>query len=67
MVSLGSIRARDRDVRSIPRARDTHQPWIAADLAVLYERASDVLFDLDLERLAAVRTGDDEFVHALVA
>ena len=37
---------------------DAQAPGIAADLAVLHERAADVWFDIDLDELAAIRAGD---------
>jgi hypothetical protein len=37
-------------------------PWVAADLAVLNEAAVDVRLDIDLQLLAAERTGDHKLV-----
>jgi len=42
-----------------------HEPGVAADFAVLDEAAADVFFDGDLDVLAAVGTGDQEFVRHL--
>ena len=49
-------------------AKDLHAPWIAADFAILDEGAGDVRFDVDLDVLAAVRTGHrPRIVQALSA
>ena len=40
-------------------------PWVAADLAVLNEAASDVRLDVDLQLLAAERTRDQKLVWHL--
>ena len=42
--------------------RHVDAPWIAADLAVLNEAAIDVRLDVDLNLLAAKRTGNQELV-----
>jgi hypothetical protein len=42
--------------------RHVDAPWIAADLAVLNEAAVDVRLDVDLQPLAAKRTGDHKLV-----
>jgi len=38
-------------------------PGVAADLAVLNEASFDVGLDVDLDRLAAIRTGDEKLVR----
>jgi len=43
--------------------RHLDAPGIAADLAILNEAASDVRLDVDLDLLAAKRTGDQKLVR----
>ncbi len=80
MPHLGTRRPRTyafklRDLLRPVRSLDVHPPFtlvvldvqaprVAADLAILDQGASNVRLDVDLNLLAAVRTGDQElFVH----
>jgi len=42
--------------------RHLDAPGIAADLAILNEASPDVWFDVDLDLLAAKRTGDEKLI-----
>src|SRR6266849_5771819 len=58
MDSLRAIGAADVDVHGVRRTPHPDEPWIAAHLAVLHEAVVDILLDLDLHLLAAIRADD---------
>jgi len=60
--SFRSVRAGDVDLAVLAGSVDPDAPGIAADLAVLHERASDVGLEIDFDLLAAVRTDDVELI-----
>src|SRR4029450_5107515 len=61
--SFRSVCPRDIDLPILVTTRHVHSPRIAADLAVLDERAFHVGLDIDLHLLAAEGTCDQEFVR----
>src|SRR5437870_1516361 len=58
--SFRPVGAPDIDRTILAGSADPHAPRVAADFAVLNERAADVGFEIDLQLLAAVRTRDGE-------
>ena len=60
LLSFGSVGLRHLDVSLVAICRDTKLPGIAADLAVLDERAPDLGLEIDLDLFAAVRARDVE-------
>jgi len=64
--SFGSVGARDGNAPLLAASSHAHTPRVAADFAVLDERAADVGLDVDLDLLAAVGTGDEELGSELI-
>jgi hypothetical protein len=50
------------DATLLTATEDPHSPWIAADLAVLDEGASDVGLEIDGDVFAAIGAGDGKLV-----
>ena len=50
------------DIAIVAGSEDADAPRVAAHLAVLHEAASHVGLEVDLDLLAAVRTGDLELI-----
>ena len=64
--SLRAVGASDLDVARIVVVTDADPPRVAADLAVLDERAMDERIDVDFDFFAAIRTDDGEsLVHVI--
>jgi len=64
--SFRSIRAGDIDHALVIEAADAHSPGVAADLAVLNERAAHVWFHVNLDVLSAIRALHGEYVHVTI-
>ena len=60
--SLRSVRLSDLDVAIRTGSEDADTPRVAANLAVLYERAPDVRLEIHLDLLAAVGARHIELV-----
>src|SRR2546422_923976 len=56
------VGARDVDLAVLAGSVHPNAPRIAADLAVLDQRAPDVGLEIDFHLLATVRTGDEELI-----
>lgn len=59
-ILLGTVGTFELDITLAVAAIDTNPPRITADLAVLYERATDVRLDVDVDVFSTVRTGDSK-------
>jgi hypothetical protein len=59
-----SVGAADVHVAILARPRDVHAPRVTADFAVLDEGAANVRLEVELDLLAAVRTGDGEYFQS---
>jgi hypothetical protein len=62
---LRAVGAADLDVAVVAGPAHADTPGVAAHLAILDERAADVRLEVDLDLLAAVRTGDEELGQKL--
>jgi hypothetical protein len=63
---LRSVRPSDLHRPLAVFVRHVHEPWVAADFAVLDEPPGHLRLDVELELLAAVWTGDrEELVHPI--
>jgi len=58
LTSVRSVGSRDLDPPRALVPRNAQQPGVAADLAVLHQAPIDVRFEVNLDRLAAVRASD---------
>ena len=62
VLRVGAVGPCDVHPSVVAFAEDAQAPRVAADLAVLNERAPDVRFKKDLDALAAIRAGHDEVI-----
>jgi hypothetical protein len=60
---LRAVGAADIDVAVVTGPAHADPPGVAAHFAVLDKRSADVRLEVDLDLLAAIRTGDEELVH----